>query len=925
MRRRKETTVPQPPTGGGKGLARVEFELLDSIQVAKRNPKGHNLAEISASIKRFGFVAPLLYNEGTGKLVAGHGRLAALKLMREHGDSQPAGLQGEWEVPVIRGLTFANDREAEAYLVADNRLVELGGWDADLKEMLKDISDNTELALEGVGYTDADLEMMLNGGQVPVPEQPTESNGSNINVQVNHGALSTRFLVPPFTVLDARAGWWADRKRLWLSLGIKSEEGRDGLKDTSLRSPLSYFNDGKLVAGDSGSIFDPVLCELVYSWFCPPDGKVFDPFAGGSVRGVVAAKLGRHYRGIELRGVQVDANRRQWADICAQSPALLLSKPSEDNLPELTPVQEHGGHFVKRDDLYCVAGVRGGKVRTCWNLAQGAKGLVTAGSRASPQVNIVAHIAARLGVPCRVHTPEGELSLEVQAAQLQGAEVVQHKPGHNSVIVARAREDAKAQGYREIPFGMECQEAIEQTRKQVANLPFGEFERIVVPVGSGMSLAGILHGLKDLGQKVPVLGVVVGAQPDKRLDKYAPKDWRDMVSLVDAGMDYHDSVARKLGQLELDAHYEAKVVDHLQDGDLVWVVGIRQTQADAVQSGIKMSGAQWKISAAWASKRMDCTLHGITRPGGCGGACCKSQAFWPPMSGENACPKLGPKGCTFEQADMPITCLLYPLRENKSGLLVVHHRAITGHCKSNYKQGPTIIESMRTELGVMFGSEETERIIGEILAGRDAIVDVPNHIVRSMKIESEWEQANLPPKARREALAETELPIVEPKWEQGDSAKVKRPKKPDTDLVFSCPPYADLEVYSDDPADISNMPYDQFLTAYREIIRRAVARLKPNRFAVWVVGEVRDAGGNYRNFVGDTVQAFRDAGADFYNEAIVVTPAGTLPLRAGRQFAVGRKLGKCHQNVLVFVKGDGKEAAKACGEVIVHVPGDQPE
>lgn len=924
-RRRKLPVAPAAPAAG-QGLARLVFESLDDVRVAKRNPKKHDIPEIIASIKRFGFKAPLLYNEGTGSLVAGHGRTEALKTMRAAGEPIPEGLAPGWQVPVIRGLTFKDEKEAEAYLIADNRLVEKGGWDTDLREMLQDIASGTELALQGIGYSQADLDLMISGGQSP----GEDTGGTGIDVQVNHGALSTRFLVPPFTVLSAREGWWADRKRLWLSLGIKSEEGREGLGDTSA-TPMAYFNDGKTIAGDSGSVFDPVLCELAYSWFCPPGGKVFDPFAGGSVRGVVAAKLGRHYHGIELRGVQVEANRRQWAEISAQSPALMIAETPADYTPDLTPVQMHGGHLVKRDDLFCVAGVRGGKVRTCWHLAQGAKGLVTAGSRASPQVNIVAHIAARLGVPCRVHTPTGELSPEVQAAKDQGAEVLQHTPGHNSVIVARAREDAKAHGFTEIPFGMECQEAIAQTRRQVANLPFGDFSRIVVPVGSGMSLAGILHGLKDEGREdVPVLGVVVGADPTKRLDKFAPKGWKDMVALIPAGVDYHASVARKLGQLELDAHYEAKVVDHLQDGDLVWLVGIRQTQADtAPVQARKLSGVQWKISAAWASKRIDCTVEGITRKGGCAGDCCTpgpSAHRWPPKAGDrkDGCDYLGDQGCTMPMEDRPVTCLLYPLRLNDSQTLVMHNRALTSCCKPNYRKGPMIIEAMRPQLAALFGPDAVEHIIADVAAGRDTVVEVPEDLLEAMKLEEVWEEQNALPQPRRQAVAASQVPAVEPTWEQGDSAKVKAPKQPDTDLVFSCPPYADLEVYSDDPADISNMPYDQFLTAYREIIRRAVARLKPNRFAVWVVGEVRDAGGNYRNFVGDTVQAFKDAGAEFYNEAILVTPAGTLPLRAGRQFATGRKLGKCHQNVLVFVKGDGKEAARACGDVVVHVPGDQP-
>jgi hypothetical protein len=143
----------------------------------------------------------------------------------------------------------------------------------------------------------------------------------------------------------------------------------------------------------------------------------------------------------------------------------------------------------------------------------------------------------------------------------------------------------------------------------------------------------------------------------------------------------------------------------------------------------------------------------------------------------------------------------------------------------------------------------------------------------------------------------------EPTWITGDSA-TDLPTEP-VDLVFSCPPYFDLEQYSEDPRDLSNMTYPQFLKAYEAIIRAALSRLKENRFAVWVIGDVRDKDGNYRGLVADTTRLFQKAGAHLYNEAILVTMTGALPVTAGRQFAASRKLGKQHQNVLVFAKGEG--------------------
>jgi DNA modification methylase len=157
-----------------------------------------------------------------------------------------------------------------------------------------------------------------------------------------------------------------------------------------------------------------------------------------------------------------------------------------------------------------------------------------------------------------------------------------------------------------------------------------------------------------------------------------------------------------------------------------------------------------------------------------------------------------------------------------------------------------------------------------------------------------------------------------PAWICGDSRNIdKTCHDVQADLLFSCPPYADLEVYSDDPKDLSTLAYNDFIVAYREIIAKSCALLKQDSFACFVVGEVRDKKGNYYNFVGDTITAFIDAGLSYYNEMILVTACGSLPIRAGKQFSSGRKIGKTHQNILVFVKGDGKKAADKCGFVEV--------
>ena len=148
-----------------------------------------------------------------------------------------------------------------------------------------------------------------------------------------------------------------------------------------------------------------------------------------------------------------------------------------------------------------------------------------------------------------------------------------------------------------------------------------------------------------------------------------------------------------------------------------------------------------------------------------------------------------------------------------------------------------------------------------------------------------------------------------PEWIEGDARDCGALNR-QFDYLFTCPPYGDLEVYSNDARDLSNMTYEQFRVGYAHAVKDSVKLLKPDRFACIVVGDFRDKQGFYRNFVSHTIEAYQNAGMHLYNEAILLTVAGSLPLRVGQQFDAGRKLGKTHQNVLVFYKGDPKNISK---------------
>lgn len=222
------------------------------------------------------------------------------------------------------------------------------------------------------------------------------------------------------------------------------------------------------------------------------------------------------------------------------------------------------------------------------------------------------------------------------------------------------------------------------------------------------------------------------------------------------------------------------------------------------------------------------------------------------------------------------------------------------------QSGTSIFDPVLCELAYRWFSAPGYKVLDPFAGGsvRGIVASVLGRAYTGVELRAEQVAAN---KAQAH-LASGPAPV----WVCGDSAAIGTHAPGLYDMVFSCPPYAHLEVYSDDPRDISTMDYPTFRAAYRGIIAETCKLLVPDSFAVFVVGEVRDKRGNYLNFVGDTVAAFMDAGLSFYNEAILITAVGSLPIRVGKQFAASRKLGKTHQNILVFVKGDGKRAAQRC-------------
>ncbi|GAB3467179.1 hypothetical protein [Actinophytocola sediminis] len=326
---------PREPTGSTSAVVHdltTTREPVASLRTYHRNPRQGDVTAIRQSLMANGQYRPLVANRGTHtgrerEVLAGN---HTLKAARDAG----------WGEVAVSWVDVDDDQAARI-VAADNRTADLGGYDERLlAELLGELPD-----LTGTGYTEDDLDRLVrdlssdNGGEdtTTADDEPRPT-------------LADRFLVPPFSVLDARLGWWQDRKRAWLSSGlsgIESHTGRDahliyrsnsaspnyyeqktaterrlGRMLTNAEFEADHFQPRNEAVTAGTSVFDPVLAEIIYRWFCPPGGQVLDPWAGGSVRGLVAAVLGLRYTGIELRAEQITANETQVPPVLGAEPAI---------------------------------------------------------------------------------------------------------------------------------------------------------------------------------------------------------------------------------------------------------------------------------------------------------------------------------------------------------------------------------------------------------------------------------------------------------------------------------------------------------------------------------------------------------------------------------------------------------------------------
>jgi len=283
---------------------------VSDLKPAEYNPRQateKQCTDLKNSLTKFSIADPIIINTNN-TIIGGHFRIRELQKL------------GVKEVDVrIPNRKLTDDEERELNIRLNKNL---GEWNYDL------LANFDETLLSEVGFGIKELEDIFN------------IDSENLG---NSGKLFDNFIIPPFSIFDTRQGYWQERKQKWFDLNLFSDNSRKNIKSSGslsgsipnfysiknryeklfgrkisnkefidkygkrlkMDSNLKYTNTGGLL-----SIFDPVVSEIIYRWFCVHGGNILDPFAGGGSRGIVAGYLGYNYFGIDLNKNQIKENQQ---------------------------------------------------------------------------------------------------------------------------------------------------------------------------------------------------------------------------------------------------------------------------------------------------------------------------------------------------------------------------------------------------------------------------------------------------------------------------------------------------------------------------------------------------------------------------------------------------------------------------------------
>ena len=248
----------------------------------------------------------------------------------------------------------------------------------------------------------------------------------------------------------------------------------------------------------------------------------------------------------------------------------------------LSPVESREGVFFKREDQQRVGEVVGGKgmeggaiIASRIFAGKLVNGLTTAVDTSTTHMELIARLARHYKLPCRIHITAKMFGQPVLIAKELGAKLVIHKNKSLPSMIDASKGDVRKEGYFYIPGGMAEWVAIRRTREQTANIP-DEVTRVIVPVQTGITLCGVLHGLRDSSRKnVLVEGVRLGGDPQAALEKFAPTGFEEHFTWRAPNNQYTDEKDAVLHGIQLDPVTTWKCRSHVQANTLLWLTELR--------------------------------------------------------------------------------------------------------------------------------------------------------------------------------------------------------------------------------------------------------------------------------------------------------------------------------------------------------------
>ena len=239
----------------------------------------------------------------------------------------------------------------------------------------------------------------------------------------------------------------------------------------------------------------------------------------------------------------------------------------------LSLVEKINDIYVKREDLAIFKNINGGKGRVITYLIEqgieeGYTDFVSCGSRDSVQCEMISMICECYEVQCHLFIPSGsDTPIITQMKNNHNTKIIRTDVGYVSTIKKQSLDYANNNDYFYIPFALEDEITIEINKEQVQNIP-NEIQRIVVPIGSGMNFISIIKGLEEYNKNIPVLGVQIGLDPTKNIQKFLGNTTIHY-EIIKSELAYNKKAKEyKLGDIKLNRTYEAKCLPYLKPNDL---------------------------------------------------------------------------------------------------------------------------------------------------------------------------------------------------------------------------------------------------------------------------------------------------------------------------------------------------------------------